>query len=256
MHEVEEHYKISKKLARTGLREAIKSGDVLVSKRPIFQTPRTSKEKLEWQSEAVYVFRGSSMIEDGLKLGAKKPNNRTSKAKYDFPFIRPAKVHSSIEKKACDKPSKLSSTEGTERSRDLHTDLNTVHALTSKLHLPLNKVKMVKRMRIERLVVSGTRMTRDVKSLSSVEKIHLLRTLMKPATFLDVHGRFGVSKEMVKRLVKNGLIAEVWGPKAVGLRFKLTRNGRAYLRELEKAARCEPRIEEKAFVKLKKMTMF
>jgi hypothetical protein len=125
----------------------------------------------------------------------------------------------------------------------------------SKLHLPLDKVKIVKRMRTEHLVPE-TRLARDVRSLSGVEKIHLLRTLMKPTTFLDIHGRFGVSKETIKSLMKNGLIAELWGPKAVGLRFKLTRNGRAHLRELEKAAKCEPRIEEKAFVKLKKTTMF
>jgi hypothetical protein len=195
------------------------------------------------------------MIGDGLKPGARRPNNQTSKAEYDFQFVRPTKVHSSVEKKGYDKSSKFSSTEETERSRNLHTNLNTAPPLMSKLHLPLNKVKIVKRMRTEHLVPE-TRLARDVRSLSGVEKIHLLRTLMKPTTFLDIHGRFGVSKETIKSLMKNGLIAELWGPKAVGLRFKLTRNGRAHLRELEKAAKCEPRIEEKAFVKLKKTTMF
>ena len=79
----------------------------------------------------------------------------------------------------------------------------------------------------------------------------MLRALLKPATFLDLHGRFGVSKETVKSLMKNGPLAEVWGPKTVGLRFKLTRKGKAYLRELEAAARYKPKIREASLIRLK-----
>jgi hypothetical protein len=251
VHEVEEHYKISKKLAYTRLREVIKSGDVLISKKPIFQTCGTSKDKQERSSGFLYVLRDRSMIEDSAtKLGTKKPNNQASKPKYDFPFVQSTQVHSLIEKKAYNKSPKLSFAEEAERSRNPHINLNTTLPLTSKLNLSSGKVKMTKRIRPEHFLVHETRSTRDIKSLSSVEKIHLLRTLLKPTTFLDLHGRFGVSKERIKGLMKNGLLAEVWGPKAVGLRFKLTRKGKACLRELEAAAKCEPEIKKKAFIKL------
>lgn len=257
VHEVAGHFGISTRLADLHLREAIKSGLVLVSKKPIFQTSGTSRDKPEQSSGFLYVLRDSSMIEDSVtKLGTKEPNNRASKPKYDFPFVRSTKVHSSVEKKAYNKSPTLPSAEETERSRNPHINLNTTPPLKSKLNLPSSKVKMAKRIRTEHLLVHETRSTRDVKSLSSVEKIHLLRTLLKPASFLDLHGRFGVSKETVKSLMKNGLLAEVWGSKAVGLRFKLTRKGKAYLRELEAAAKCEPKIKKKAFIKLRQMTLF
>jgi hypothetical protein len=252
VHEVAKHFGISTKLADLHLREAVKSGHVLVGKKPVFQASGTSKDKLERSSEFLYVLRDSSMIRDNvIKLGTKKPNNWTSGSRHEFPFARSTKVHSSVEKNAHNRPSKLSSTEETDQSRNRHINLNTTSPLTSKLNLPSNKVKMAKRIQTEHLLAYETRSIRDVKSLSSVEKIHLLRALLKPATFLDLHRCFGVSKETVKSLMKNGLLAEVWGPKAVGLRFKLTNKGKIYLKKLEAAAKCEPKIKKKAFIKFR-----
>jgi hypothetical protein len=65
--------------------------------------------------------------------------------------------------------------------------------------------------------------------------------------FLEPVYIYGVSF-MIKTVLSG---AEVWGPKAVGLRFKLTRKGKAYLRELEAAAKCEPKIKKKAFIKFR-----
>ena len=46
----------------------------------------------------------------------------------------------------------------------------------------------------------------------------------------------------MKGLCKRGLVAEVWGPGTVGLRFKLTQRGKAYLDELKAAAKYDPRF--------------
>jgi hypothetical protein len=74
--------------------------------------------------------------------------------------------------------------------------------------------------------------------------------LERPTTFLDLHGRFGVSRQIVKGLVNNRLIAETWASKGIGVKFKLTKKGEAYLRKLEAAAKCEPSLAKKAFVRL------
>jgi len=94
--------------------------------------------------------------------------------------------------------------------------------------------------------------TRESKSLSNAKKLQLFQALLEePLPFLDVHARFGVSKQTIRRLVKNGLLVEVWGPKAIGVRFKLSKKGKIYLKELEAAARYEPRMKEKSFIRLK-----
>lgn len=48
----------------------------------------------------------------------------------------------------------------------------------------------------------------------------------------ELHVRFGVSKQTVKRLVKNEFLTEMWGPKAIGVRFKLSKKGKRYLKKL------------------------
>jgi hypothetical protein len=252
LHEVAEHFGISKKLASLHLREAIKSGHVLVSEKPIFQTSGISKAKLKRLGGFLYVLRNSSMIEDsGKKLVMKEPNNLDSRLKYDFSFIRSSKVHGSLGKEVFSRKLSGFAFAEAEGSRNQPIHFKTTGSLTSEFDLPSAKVKMTKQKPTEHLLVHENRSTRTVKSLSSAEKIQLLQTLLKPSTFLDLHGRFGVSKETIKSLIKNGLLAEVWGPKAVGLRFKLTRKGKTSLKELESAARYEPRKSEASRVKLK-----
>jgi len=80
----------------------------------------------------------------------------------------------------------------------------------------------------------------------------LFRALLKkPLSFLDIHGRFGVSKQVVGWLAKTGFLREVWGPKAIGVKFMLANKGRMHLRELEAAAKCDPIVRETAFIQLK-----
>lgn len=70
-------------------------------------------------------------------------------------------------------------------------------------------------------------------------------------SFLDLHIRFGISKQAVRRLVRKGLFKETWGPRAVGIRFELSKAGRDYLSVLEAAAKYVPRTAGKNIIKLK-----
>jgi len=79
--------------------------------------------------------------------------------------------------------------------------------------------------------------------------------LKKPLPFLDVHCRFGVSRETIMTLVKNGFLIEIWGPKAVGMTLKLSNKGKAYLKKLEAASKYEPKMRKNAIIRLKRSTI-
>ncbi len=88
--------------------------------------------------------------------------------------------------------------------------------------------------------------------LSESRKLQLFRTLLKkPLPTLELRTCFGVSKQALKGLCKRGLLAEVWGPGTVGLRFGLTRKGKAYLDELKAAAKYDSRISKRGTIRLK-----
>lgn len=88
--------------------------------------------------------------------------------------------------------------------------------------------------------------------LSESRKLQLFRTLLKkPLSILNLRAGFGLSKHALKGLCKRGLLAEVWGPGTVGLRFGLTRKGKAYLTELKAAAKYDSRISKRGTIRLK-----
>lgn len=117
----------------------------------------------------------------------------------------------------------------------------------------MDKGRLIKRKVTAQL--SGRKVwsdTRESNYLSHSKKLQLFQALLKePLPFLDLHGRFGVSKQTIRRLVKNGLLTEVWGPKAIGVRFKLTNKGKTCLKELEAVARYKLKIRETSFIRLK-----
>jgi len=92
----------------------------------------------------------------------------------------------------------------------------------------------------------------NAKRLPQAKRIELFQTLLnEPVTFLDLHIRFGVSKQTIRRLVKNGLLIEEWGPNEIGLRFQLSKKGKTYLKELEAAALYESKMGQKNLIRLK-----
>jgi len=92
----------------------------------------------------------------------------------------------------------------------------------------------------------------NAKHLSHARRIQLFQALLnEQLTYLDLHGRFGVSKQTIRRLVKNGLLKEDWGPKAIGVRFRLSKKGKTYLKELEAAALYKSKVGQKNLIRLK-----
>ena len=83
-------------------------------------------------------------------------------------------------------------------------------------------------------------------------ELHLFHTLeCGPLPFLELHSRLGVSKHTIRGFVNKGLLAEVWGPNSVGIRYELSNKGKARLNELETAARYESSARGKGLIRLK-----
>jgi hypothetical protein len=94
--------------------------------------------------------------------------------------------------------------------------------------------------------------TDDAKRLPHAKRLQMFQALLnEPLTFLDLHARFEVSKRTIRGLTKKGILRETWGPKAIGVRFKLTNKGKVYLKQVEAAAKYESKIEEKNLIRLK-----
>lgn len=108
--------------------------------------------------------------------------------------------------------------------------------------------KIVRDLRGEKVILGGE----EVEHLTNAKRLLFLRALEKePLAFLDLHVRFGASKQTIRSLVKRGLLKEVWGPKAVGVRFKLSGKGKGHLEKLEAASEYELRTTRRNFVRLK-----
>jgi len=91
--------------------------------------------------------------------------------------------------------------------------------------------------------------------LSDAQRLLLFKALLKkPLPFLEVHSQFGILRPAITSLVKNGFLIEMWGPKAVGVRFKLSDKGEVYLRKLEAASRCDPTMRKSATIRLKRVS--
>lgn len=94
--------------------------------------------------------------------------------------------------------------------------------------------------------------SKETKRLSFAKRLQLFRALSRaPLSFLDLHVRFGVSKQTIRRLVKNHFLVEVWGSNDIGVQFKLTKESKNHLKELEAAAKYDSKIAEKSPIRLK-----
>lgn len=258
-HEVAEHYGISKKLADFHLREAITSGQVLISEKPVLQTLRNSHGKLKRFRRFLYVSQNSPMLADGwTRFKMKEAKGLISPATGDVFSIRfLSQTHGLIGKGIGNQKfsgfvfKEATCAPGVERH------FKTDKPLTSEFDVASTKMKLTHRRTIEQLLEHATpTISEETASLPYAERIRLFQALLKePLPFLDLHGRFGGSKQIIRGLVRNGLLMEVWGPRAIGVVFKLTNKGKMHLKELEAAAKHEPNMRNKTYIRLKQRTM-
>jgi len=130
------------------------------------------------------------------------------------------------------------------------------HAAPQFLSILIGKGRLIRHKAAVQLL--GRRVwgeAEDAKRLPYAKRLELFQALLiEPLPFLDLHARFSVSKQTLMRLVKKGLLVEVWGPKAIGVRFKLSKKGKVYLKELEAAAKYESKLSKKDLIRLKHKT--
>lgn len=253
-HEIAEHFNVPISLANYHLREAIKSGQVLASERPVFRTLKDSNGRLRHIGGFVYVFKKSPISSDSrAKFHVRKADSsgKSGGAAFSIKFL--SNVHESAGRNLL--PDSLT---GLTFEKLANPPINT-HLLKARAHLaqepdvPSTKIEQARQRTIEQLLRHSTRSPQEeATSLSYSEEIHLFQALLnEPLPYLELHERFSVSKQTMRRLVKNGLLMELWGPRAIGVRFKLTNNGRTHLKKLEAAAKYELKLERKPFIRLK-----
>lgn len=96
-----------------------------------------------------------------------------------------------------------------------------------------------------RLKSHGKRTIDSKNRMGQGKKLALFQNLRKePLTFLELHRRFGVSKQTLAGLLRNGVLEEVWGKNGIGLKFTITSAGRERLKGLEENARYSPKIRK------------
>ena len=259
--EVANYFNISGKLVNYHLKEWVKSGQVLVSEKHVSGCLLNLKGKLKRLNGFLYVSRNSPLLTKGsLQLTSKKDERSTSTATTEVIRVKfiPG-VRSPREK--CLREQEISAF--TDRKTDPMRTASD--RFKSKVNLDSSFLNvLVVKGRLTRRSVGNQPMGRETslsqggyKPLSHVERIRLFQAVSDQLLpFLDLHARFGVSKQTIRRLVKNGLLMEEWGPKAIGVRFKLSREGKVYLKELKAAAKYESKMTENDFIRLKRRASF
>ena len=246
VNDVAKRYGISKKLAGFHLLEALKSGQVLVSEKPV-RALGSSKSKLKLSRAFVYVARNSRTLINGWTgFTAKEAVGSQSNSRNNVIPVRfVSETHSPLGKDMYSRrfPD----------YQDTSLHLRTKGLDTGEFDVSTTKARMRRRKTVDQMLRhkpdSGSEYR---KTLSYLERMHLFQAMLrKPLPFLDLHERFGVSKKSIRSLVRNGLLAEVWGSRSIGLGFKLTNKGKTILEELEAAATIQPRMKKSVVIRLK-----
>jgi len=227
VHEIAEHYGVSRKTAAFHLQMAVKSGRVVISEDPIFRTVKDSSGNLKRLGGFVYVYRKNPIL-------TQRDTSFTLLENKDLPRFS-------------NKTGSENHATRPEASRSLISKLNVTSARASR-----------SRARSNRTCPLQYPKPQNCKSvpLQCAEKINLFQELVKkPLPFLDLHQRFKVSKQTITGFVKRGLLEETWGSDGVGIAFNLTGKGKKHLEELRSESRYEPRIKESSLTRLKQRSV-
>lgn len=257
--EIAEHFSVPATYVNQHLQEAVKSGQVLVSEKPVVKTTSKSRgamvEKIE---DFLYISRNSRFLVDNLlKMNVSNVGRRTSKPDNHLIPIKflptspiLARSKSLKHRNSTYKLKETDSQHSIGRGQPKESLISRFFdSLTSKMKLAHGSVRN-KRLRYKTPPNRSER-----KSLSYMEKLRLFKTLSnKPLPFLEIHKHFAISKQTITRFVEKGLLEEKWGPKDIGVKYRLTKKGRAYLRQLEAATHLESTRWKSIFIRLKMRT--
>jgi DNA-binding MarR family transcriptional regulator len=257
LHEIVEHYKVSKETAVFHLSEAMKSGQVLVSEAPVFQTIKDSTGKLKKLGGLLYVYQKSPiLVGTGTRLSMLETDNFISELGNSSRISFLLKPNDVLGKATLERGPTSPALVKKANPKNRGAKLRANSSLISKLKAPSVKVTSAKSTTSSRLLSSKQYSNGKLEPLLNVEKIRLFQALLKePLPSLDIRNRFNVSRQTITRLVKRGLLTETWGSKGVGVRFKLTSKGKACLRQLEEASKYELKIRESPLTRLKQRSV-
>jgi predicted DNA-binding protein YlxM (UPF0122 family) len=255
LHEIAEHYGVSRKTAIFHLREAMKSGQLLVSEAPVFQTIKDSSGNLKKLRGFVYVYQ-ESPIPVGKVIRFSLPKTDDSKRELRSTSHAGFSKPNGESPRAGLEPGSPRFASMEKANRESAARLKANHSLISKLKVSSVKVSSVNHSRSSRLLPSNQYSSSKPAALLNVEKMRLFRALLKePLPFLDIQNRFEVSRQTITRLVKKGLLMETWGSEGVGVRFKLASKGKACLAKFEEASKCQRRIKQSPLTRLKQRSV-
>jgi hypothetical protein len=254
LHEITEHYGVSRETAILHLREAMKSGQLLVSEAPVFRTIKDSSGNLKKLAGFVYVYQ-KNPIPFGKEIRFSPPKTTNSKGElHSTSHISLSKPNGKSTKVELELGSPRS-TSIEKANRESAARLKADHSLISKLKVSSVRVSSASHTKSS-LIPSKQYSVSKPAALLNMEKIRLFQALQKePLPFLEIQNQFEVSREMITRLAKKGLLTESWGSKGVGVRFKLTGKGKACLAQFEEASKYERRIKESPLTKLKQRSV-
>jgi transposase len=253
VREIAEHYGVSHKTVALHLREAVKSGRVLVSEAPVFQAIKDSSGNLKKLKGLVYVCQKSPiLVRKNARFAPMKADNsvRGLDGASHLRFLsKPFCVRANLSLEQ--EPPTLELGENLNRENLMPT-AKANRSLVSRMNVSTARVVPLNRQISDRLRLPRQASKGGSTSLSQEERIRLFQALSRGRLpFLDLHECFNVSRQTITRLVKRGFLTEDWGAEGVGVTFGLTGKGKAYLKELERASGHVPRIKETSLTKLK-----
>lgn len=244
-HEVADHFHISSSYANYHLKEAAKSGQILVSEKPVFKSLSNFRAAFKQTGGFLYVSRSSPLL---TKDSSQTTQNER---KQSVPVL----IAEAMQVKFASKAQSQKNEADTEGNISAFTDrkTNTIPVGTSRLKSKTNLFSPFLNILAAR-GKSGdpgpmARLTdherppaqRSYEPLSHTERIHLFESMLnRPSTFLELHGRFGVSRQVIEGFVQKGLLKKVWGPRNIGVTFTLSKKGEKYFGELKAAASFNP----------------
>ena len=253
LHEIAEHYGVSKKTAVFHLQKAVKSGQVLVSEAPAFRIIKDSSGNLRKLIGFVCIYQRRPILieKDARPVLPKTDNSVSVRGKTSRTSLIP-EPHTLFRKSPL--KHELPSFAYTEKMRAQNRATEPIANWPSipKLDMSPTNATSANNTKLDRVPPSRHYSNSKSKPFLYVDRTRLFKALLdRSLPFLDLHYRFYVSRQTITRLVEKGLLSETWGSKGVGVTFKLTRKGKTYLRQLEAASTYESKITESPLTRLR-----
>lgn len=225
MREIIHYLGVSASLAQDYVEKAVEQDKIVIyNLRTAPGTRITRLKRRKLQESSLYVARTSDLLSQGLTEFEANTLRMTKEGEETtFPRVK--------------------STSTTTKNPDLYrmTERGSSQEKPTSSSFPkldTHATKLVKKTDVERLLQRKYSSHERTKILTPSEEISILTALsLQPLSFMDLHSQFKAAKSTVKTFIKRGLIQEVWGPKDIGVKYKLAKKGKSHLKKLKAAAK-------------------